>query len=251
MVQNGDEMEISEICHEPFDHVVIDNFISDIEAEQLSKEFPNYNSQIWSTYGYTYDSPIEKKRTIRDWKAFPPNTYQFFLKLCSKKMSNFIESLFNCKNEIFPDYGLHGAGWHTHKSGDHLNIHLDYSIHPFANLQRKYNLILYLTPNWNNSWGGSLEFWSHDFKNNKPNEKIKTINNIYKRAVIFDTTQNSWHGISEPINCPENIFRKSIAMYFLTNPDTSAEKRKRALYAPLDNQKYNPDILELIRRRCM
>jgi len=243
-------MEISEICHEPFDHVVIDNFISDTEAEQLLKEFPNHNSQTWSTYGHTYDSPLEKKRTIRDWKAFPPNTYQFFLKLCSKKMSNFIESLFDYKKDIYPDYGLHGAGWHSHKGGDHLNIHLDYSIHPFANLQRKYNLILYLTPNWNVNWRGSLEFWSHDFKNNKPKEKIKTINNIYKRAVIFDTTQNSWHGLSEELKCPENISRKSIAMYYLTDPVVEVDKRKRALYAPLKSQQNDVEILTLINKRA-
>jgi Rps23 Pro-64 3,4-dihydroxylase Tpa1-like proline 4-hydroxylase len=151
---------------------------------------------------------------------------------------------------IVPDYGLHGAGYHIHKGGDHLNIHLDYSIHPKTNLQRKFNLILYLTPNWDPKWGGGLELWSHNYDTNQPKEKVKVVENIFRRAVIFDTTQHSWHGISEPINCPDNVFRKSIAMYYLTHVTKTADLRKRALYAPLDYQKENKKILELINERA-
>jgi Rps23 Pro-64 3,4-dihydroxylase Tpa1-like proline 4-hydroxylase len=150
---------------------------------------------------------------------------------------------------LYPDIGLHGAGWHIHGTGGKLNVHLDYSLHPKLNLQRKLNLILYLTEDWDSSWGGGLELWSHDEQTNKPKKCEKVIDNVFNRAVIFDTTQNSWHGFPEPITCPEGTYRKSIAFYYLTDPPENVDKRKRALYAPYKEQETNVEILELIKKR--
>jgi hypothetical protein len=243
-------MVVTENSSSPFDYVVIDNFVSEKEGEQLVNDFPSYNSDVWNTSGYVYNSPLERKKTLRDWKIFPPSTYQLFSKLCSPFIIEKIKTCFNTQVNIYPDYGLHGAGWHSHTKNDHLNIHLDYSIHPFINLQRKYNLILYLTPDWKKEWGGGLEFWSHDNNTNLPKEKIKVIENVYKRAVIFDTTQNSWHGISEQLNCPDGVCRNSIAMYYLTDIVEGIDSRKKALYAPSKTQENNEEIKTLIKKRA-
>ena len=130
-----------------------------------------------------------------------------------------------------------------------MNVHLDYSIHPKLKLQRKLNLILYVTENWDSEWGGGLEFWSHNKETNKPKENIVTVNNIFNRAVLFDTTQNSWHGFPEPITCPEGVYRKSLAVYYLTEPPEGTDPRPRALYAPTKEQENNPEILKLIEKR--
>jgi Rps23 Pro-64 3,4-dihydroxylase Tpa1-like proline 4-hydroxylase len=136
-------------------------------------------------------------------------------------------------------------------NGGRLNVHLDYSIHPKLNLLRKYNFIYYLTPEWKEEWGGNLEFWSHDDVNNSPKEKIVTIKNKFNRAIIFDASQNSWHGFSKDINCPEDKFRKSIAMYYMTEVPEGANQRRRALYSPTEEQKNNPEILNLIKQRTL
>ena len=133
--------------------------------------------------------------------------------------------------------------------GGKLNIHLDYSIHPKLKLQRKLNLILYLSEDWNISWGGSLEFWSHNQELNRPNQREVTIENIFNRAVIFDTTQNSWHGFPNPLTCPEDKYRKSIAVYYLTDPPEGTDSRLRALYAPTKDQENDANILSLIQKR--
>jgi Rps23 Pro-64 3,4-dihydroxylase Tpa1-like proline 4-hydroxylase len=247
-------MQISKVYNDPFDHVVIDDFITEEFSQKIVNEFPDYNSNVWSEKGYVYDNPLERKRTLREWSEFQTNTYQLFMYLCGEFITNKITNLFQKENNliplsIVPDFGLHGAGYHMHMTGDYLNVHLDYSIHPKANLQRKFNLILYLTPNWNPEWGGGLELWSHDENTKQPKEKIKIIENKFRRAVIFDTTQNSWHGVSTPINCPENIYRKSAAMYYLTHVDKNAEERKRALFAPRKEQENNIEINNLIKKR--
>lgn len=130
-----------------------------------------------------------------------------------------------------------------------MNVHLDYSIHPKLKLQRKLNLILYLSENWDSQWGGGLELWSHNKETNKPDNKVVTIDNIFNRAILFDTTQNSWHGFPTPLTCPEGIYRKSIAVYYLTDPPEGVDPRPRALYAPTKEQENDLNILTLIEER--
>ena len=77
---------------------------------------------------------------------------------------------------LYPDIGLHGGGWHMSGDGGSLAVHLDYSIHPKLNLQRKLNLIIYLEEDYDSDWGGSLQFWSHDDKNKKPLNLIRRLN---------------------------------------------------------------------------
>ena len=230
----------------PFDYWVVDNFLPIETAKKLSEEFLDYNYPTW----FCYNNPLENKKTCNDWYQFPPKTYEFFMHLSSAEFLGKIKSLTGIE-KLYPDIGLHGAGWHIHGTGGKLNVHLDYSIHPKLNLQRKLNLILYLTEEWDTSWGGGLELWSHDSETKKPKEKIKIVDNVFNRAILFDTTQNSWHGFPEPITCPEGTYRKSIAFYYLTDPPEEVELRKRALYAPTKDQENNPEILELIKRRSL
>jgi Rps23 Pro-64 3,4-dihydroxylase Tpa1-like proline 4-hydroxylase len=152
-------------------------------------------------------------------------------------------------NSLYADYGLHGGGQHMHGRGGKLNVHLDYSIHPKIDLERKLNLIIYLTPGWRKEWGGELGLWSHDQNSNQPKDVIKKIVPIFNRAVIFDTTQNSWHGLPDPIDCPQEVTRNSLASYYLITPSNTAKDRHKALFAPTEAQKNDSQVLELIAKR--
>lgn len=228
----------------PFYYHVFDNFFEENKAKKLSQEFPDYNSNVW----YCYDNPLENKKTCNNWYHFGEETYKTISYLNSPQ---FIEKIKNITGieTLYPDIGLHGGGLHIHGTGGKLNVHLDYSIHPKLKLQRKLNLIIYLTEDWNTEWGGSLEFWSHNPEKNNPQEKIVTIDNIFNRAIIFDTTQHSWHGFPEPLSCPDNKYRKSLAVYYLTDPPEGTDSRPRALYAPTKNQESNLEILNFIQQR--
>jgi len=228
----------------PFYHQVIDNFLDSKKAKEISKEFPEYDSDIW----YCYNNPLENKKTCNSWYQFGPQTYRTLSFLNSKEFILQLQKITGIK-KLYPDIGLHGGGLHIHGPGGKLNVHLDYSIHPKLKLQRKLNLIIYLTEDWNSEWGGSLEFWSHNPETNRPKEKVVTIDNIFNRAILFDTTQNSWHGFPEPLTCPDNTYRKSLAVYYLTDPSEGTDQRLRALYAPYKEQEANPEILKLIENR--
>ena len=229
---------------DPYDHYVLDDFLDREVALELSKEFLPYDSPHW----YVYDNPLEKKRACNNWYQFPPTTYNFFHYLNSE---DFVARLREITGEeqIFIDMGLHGAGWHMHGPGGKLNLHLDYSLHPKTGLLRKFNLIYYLSPEWDTAWGGNLELWSHDEANNKPKEKVKTVECKFNRAILFDASQNSWHGFTDPIKSPNGECRKSIAVYFHTLAPSDADQRTRVLYAPTKEQENDPEVLALIKQR--
>lgn len=228
----------------PFDHCIIDNFFNPGVAEVIEAEFLDYDNPSW----FYYKNPIEDKKALNDWNKFPKNTYQAFCELMSGK---FVASLSNLINApVYIDHGLHGGGWHMHGPGGNLNPHLDYSIHPKMGLLRKLNIIVYLSSSLQADHGGHLGLWSHSSTENSPSKLVTEIEPKFNRAVLFDTTQDSWHGMSRPLTQPEGIFRKSLAIYYLTDPNQKKDNRERALFAPRESQKDNKEISDLIKLRA-
>ena len=135
---------------------------------------------------------------------------------------------------------------HT-QSGGKLNTHLDYSIHPKLGLQRKINLIV-VEFKLASILGGHLGFWGNESAE-APGNLEKQIEPLFNRAVIFDTTFNSWHGLPTPLQCPDNEFRKSIAVYYLTEASPTTDKRGKALFAPTSEQASDQEVLDLIKDR--
>lgn len=229
----------------PFRHAVIDDFFTEDVANQLANDFANYETD---TYNGKYLNDIEIKKTCNVWDRFPETTYRAFQYLNSPDFTLLISTLTGA-GVLHSDSGLHGGGWHIHPSGGKLNVHLDYSIHPKMKLQRKFNLIVYLNKNYQSGWGGELGLWTNNPETDKPLDCVKTVEPMFNRAVLFDTTGWSWHGLEVPNSFPENECRKSMALYYLQAPDESATNRNRALFEPSKEQENNPKILELIERR--
>lgn len=222
------------VDRDPYWHCVIDDFFT--RPDKLAEEFPKPDDPCW----FRYDSPLEVKRTCNDWHRFPPETYKTLTWLTSDRFTHSLEVLTD--EDLFPDAGLHGGGWHQHSRGGKLNVHLDYNIHPKLHLQRRLNLIVYLSPAWEPSWGGGLGL----YKDSRTLAKV--IEPKYNRAVIFDT-RGSWHGLPDPIKCPEGVTRNSIAVYYLSEPTAMTDNRKRALFAPTPEQMGDPEIDRLIADR--
>lgn len=228
----------------PFDHCVIDGFFSNEMAQALEKEFPSIDAPLWREY----HSPLEDKKACNDWERFKPLTYQVFSYLISRDFIDKVQSYLGI-SPLYPDPGLSGGGWHAHGRGGKNNVHLDYSIHPKLELERRVNLLVYMNSKWTEDWGGVLSLWDQKEGEKSPGNLIKEVVPQFNRAVLFDTTQNSWHGLPKPIECPEGETRRSLAVYYLTDPSQDAEQRGKALFAPYGDQADDPEILELIRTR--
>lgn len=233
------------LASRPFNHVIIDDFFLPEVVDQLVAEFPAYNSTVWNAH---YNNAIENKKACNHWDKFSATTYAVFYYLCSPGFENIISEITGFQG-VQADIGLHGGGQHAHATSGKLNVHLDYSIHPKLQLERHYNLIVYITPDWNPAWGGGLELWSHDAETDAAKELAVTVENRFNRAVLFDTTQYSWHGLPQDLVCPPGIQRQSLAVYYVTEPAADASTRGKALFVPREDQKGNPEILELIQKR--
>jgi Rps23 Pro-64 3,4-dihydroxylase Tpa1-like proline 4-hydroxylase len=242
---NTSELSDKFLSSLPFNHIVIDNFFEDNIANDIATSFPSHSDDVWTV---SYNNPVENKKACSHWDKFPPSIYSAMFYLCSANFISILKHL--TKNDyLYADYGLHGGGMHSHNRGGKLNIHKDYSVHPKLNLERNYNLIVYMTPNWNPDWGGGLELWSHDSETNEPKECVVEIENKFNRAIIFDTTQNSWHGLPQELTCPKNIARRSLASYYVTDLHKNSENIKRAHFVPYGEQKNNPEIVEFCKKR--
>jgi len=232
----------TQIQSDPFFHMEIDNILPDDLAKKLSDEILPYDDPRW----FCYKNKIEDKKLLSDWRQFPKETYQLFSFLNSPLMLECLSNTLGVR--LQPDHGLHGGGWHIHAIGGKLNPHLDYSIHPNLGLQRKLNLIIYLCDDWKDSYGGHFGLWNSN-EDGTAAELSKEISMGFNKAVLFDTTQNSWHGMSREVKCPDGNYRKSIAIYYLIDPVGEVDQRSRALFTPTEKQKGDAEIEDLIEKR--
>ena len=91
-------------------------------------------------------------------------------------------------------------------------------------LDRRVNVLIYLNKNWKEEYGGQLELWDKDMKKCK-----KKIVPIFNKMVIFSTNDFSNHGHPNPVTCPDNHSRKSIALYYFSKGRPLEEVNKNYL----------------------
>lgn len=210
--------------HMPFPHIVIDDFLSTPVLNQLLADYPFAQEQqpwIEGTYkdpqgeGYVQKS----KRHLADQLAMPAIYRKLIWELHSAPFLDWLSKMSGIRN-LIPDPSLFGAGIHQISAGGLLKIHADFSTHRKYGLDRRLNFLLYLNEDWQNDWGGDLELWDKDMEG--PPVRVAPHAN---KCVIFTTTSTSFHGHPHPLKCPDQVSRKSLALYYYTNgrPDGEAE----------------------------
>jgi Rps23 Pro-64 3,4-dihydroxylase Tpa1-like proline 4-hydroxylase len=230
-----DSLRDQYVTAKPFEHIIIDNFLDAEYAEQIFHLFPNLN-ETW----HEYKNPIEVKYTFDDVNVLNSKIKNYFYYLSTPEIINIMQSITKI-DELEYDTFLHGAGLHLHPRCGRLNIHLDYEKHPYSGKERRLNIILFMTKNWNSNWNGANELWNCDVSQCITKTDVK-----FNRAIIFKTNDVTWHGLPDKILCPENTFRKSLAYYYvspLNTKKTEDEYRKKAKFIKRpqdpDNEKIN------------
>tara|TARA_B100001121_G_C18676017_1_gene616288 strand:+ start:347 stop:1198 length:852 start_codon:yes stop_codon:yes gene_type:complete len=210
----------------PFPNIVIDNFFDDLFLEKVLEEFPNLSKLDKSQ---KYQNIDEVKFANNDYKNFAPHIKKLIDFMNSNIFVEFLQDLTSINEKLIPDTELNGGGLHEIKSGGYLKVHTDFNKHPKFDLDRRVNILIYLNKNWNNIYGGDLQLWDRDMQ--KCEKKIFP---IFNKMVIFSTNDYSNHGHPDPINCPKNISRKSIALYYFSNgrpkEDLNPENLKNKTY---------------------
>ncbi len=193
---------------DPYPHIVLENFLNAKVLEECVKEFNELNkTDGWINYVH-YN---EKKRGLNKVDLLPATIKETISELNSPEFLQFLNRLTGIRN-LQNDDRLEGGGVHQSGKGGFLNIHADFTVHPHhRNWQRRINVLVYLNKNWQDEWGGKLELWDKQMK-----ACGKKISPVFNRCVIFNTDADSFHGHPEPMTCPEDQFRRSIALYYYT-----------------------------------
>ena len=101
-------------------------------------------------------------------------------------------------------------------------MHLDYEKHPkLENMERRLNIILFLNKDWKEEWNGDNQLWDKDMK-----KCVVRSYPEFNRAIIFQTNDISWHGVPDKIMCPDNVFRKSLAYYYISPLVSESDESK-------------------------
>uniref|UniRef100_A0A914CW86 Prolyl 4-hydroxylase alpha subunit domain-containing protein n=1 Tax=Acrobeloides nanus TaxID=290746 RepID=A0A914CW86_9BILA len=65
--------------------------------------------------------------------------------------------------------------------------------------ERKFAFIFYLSPDWSEEFGGSLNLYDHIPEENRPSQIAKSLVPKANNFVFFQVQANSWHSVSEVI----------------------------------------------------
>jgi hypothetical protein len=204
---------------EPFRHLVVDDFLNANYCQELLGQFPGFDRQ----HALNEFGEAGRKAVFQELPKLGPAYARFDRMLRSREFLAFVGETTGIPKLLYdPDYI--GGGTHENLDGQELDPHVDFNYHPRTRHHRRLNLILFLNPEWEAGWGGGLELHRNPWLPPEENA-VQVVVPVANRCVLFETSENSWHGFSR-IRIPEekqHVSRRSIAVYFYTRERPAAE----------------------------
>ena len=214
---------------QPFRHVVIDSFLRQEALNQLAAEFPAFEA----AHALNELGEVGGKAFRPDLPALGPAYARFDRLLRDPEFLRLVSDITGIPSLLYdPSYA--GGGTHENLPGQDLDPHVDFNYHPSHGWHRRLNLILFLNPSWDASWGGCLDLhrdpWAPD------RDSVTSIIPTNNTCVLFETTEHSWHGFRKIVAPPgrESLSRRSIAVYFYTHerPPEETAPSHATVYVP-------------------
>lgn len=198
---------------EPFPHIVLDDVLDEEVYRKALAEFPPVGAPGWMNYVHVNETKFGNTK---------PQTWGSTLQSIAKALTappfvRFLEQLTGI-DDLLADRTMDGGGLHQTLDGGHLNVHADFTAHhTIPGWRRRINVLLYLNETWDPSWGGALELWSKEM-----DAAVATIDPVGNRMLVFTTDERSFHGHPDPLACPADVARQSMALYYFTADDRFA-----------------------------
>ncbi len=223
----------------PFPHVVFDNFFDPGLLNRVLQEFPKPGQIRWQQF----DNIHEKKLASAAEASFGCATRLLLYHLNSITFLEFLSDVTGIPN-LIADPSFDGGGLHQIVRGGKLGIHADFNRHSKYQLDRRLNLLLYLNKDWKEEYGGHLELWNREMS--RCEAKVLPVLN---RVMIFGTTDFTYHGHPDPLNCPEEMTRKSLALYYFSNgrPDEERAGDHSTLFRAREASEFTPSFAQRMR----
>lgn len=182
----------------------IDDLLPEELALELYKSFPNASEMVLKK------SIREDKYIAAQMNLYNPILEEIIYAFQDQGIVNIIGEICEIK-EMIPDENLYAGGISMMGHKQFLNPHLDNSHDKDRALWRVLNLLYYITPNWEEEFGGNLELWPDGLS--KPQI---TIHSKFNRLAIMATHNGSLHSVSPVVF---DGFRCCISNYYFSkNP---------------------------------
>lgn len=202
--------------NEPFPHIVFDDFLPVGAADQLSCEYPSPDDSKKDFKFHSHE--YGRRYFLEDVRQFTPGLKLFSQAVTSRSFLLFLETLTGLKS-LLPDPYFMGGGAVITPHGGFLKMHVDFNWNQKLQAWRRINALFYLTPDWQEEWGGNLEFCDDDGQ-----IPIKSVCPFFNRLVVFNTTSKTYHGQPTPISSlatrPRCVFS---VYYYSTAPDEDGD----------------------------
>jgi Rps23 Pro-64 3,4-dihydroxylase Tpa1-like proline 4-hydroxylase len=214
---------------QPFRHVAIDDFLERGLCERLLADFPGFEAR----HALNERGEVGGKAVRMDVRDISDAYRDLDRYLQTPEFLEFVSIVTGIPDLLYdPDYV--GGGTHENRQGQSLAPHVDFNFHPRTRWHRRLNLIVYLNHEWDDAWGGSLELYSDPW--NPTANRTTSIAPLFNKAVVFETTEISWHGFTE-IQLPTEraeLSRKSFAIYLYTveRPAQDTAPSHATIYVP-------------------
>ena len=199
----------------PFPHCIIDGLFPESTLNDVLQEYPGSGDLDWIRKDA---ETVSLKLATRDETQLGPKTRAFIHDLNSATFITALERITGIDG-LIPDPYLTGGGLHQILRGGFAKVHADFNWHEKLKLDRRVNVLIYLNKDWKEEYGGHLELWDAIMKRCEAR-----ILPIFNRVVIFNTTDVHYHGHPDPLTCPPDVSRKSIALYYYSNGRPEAER---------------------------
>lgn len=216
----------------PFPHICLDEFIDPEFLRNLMPGFPGHEGK-----GHFDRNQERLKYQYVPGEVRNARLRNLLVELNSPAFLTFLIEMTGIPS-LIPDPYFIGGGLHETKPGGHLGLHADFNIHGAMKLERRINLIIYLNDDWHDEYGGHLELWDQKMKACR----VRVLP-VMARAVIFNTSLNSFHGHPEPLTCPPDRSRRSIATYYYTALDDGVRSvpARTTIFKPRPESEDKPD----------
>jgi len=195
--------------NQPYPHFVIGNFLEPEAALKVAHSYPDFEQA--TKQGHEFKAVNEQRKVqICDQGKFPEPVKRLSEIISSPEFLSELEYITGIPN-LLADPNFAGGGMHLTGSGGRLDVHVDFNYQEDQRIHRRLNILIYLNPDWQDTWGGEIEVWDKDVKT-----CLNSMLPLLNRCLVFKTTDISYHGV-RPITAPADVCRRSFAAYYYTH----------------------------------
>lgn len=193
----------------PTHYFSVDEFLEPAFAREVAAAYPSFENALrWGGKEFARLNE-DIKVQVTDAARFPEPVRRLHEVLSSDAFLRAMTEITGIE-DLMADPDMQGAGMHLMGPSGYLGVHADFNYLREKKLFRRLNILVYLTPDWPQGWGGEFELWDPAVR-----RCLQVIPPAFNRCMVFNTTEESFHGV-RAIRCPNGLTRNSFAGFYYT-----------------------------------